>query len=55
MTALRESRLLLGTAAALAHAEAALERIEAQCVEWDRITKGESPTTAAIRKARDGA
>lgn len=29
-------------------------RVRALCAEWDRLSKGESPTTKAIRAALDG-
>lgn len=29
-------------------------RVRALCAEWDRLSKGESPTTRAIRAALDG-
>lgn len=34
--------------------DGALERVRAVLVEWDRVSKGESPTTAAIRAAIAG-
>jgi hypothetical protein len=35
-------------------AQQALDRIEAWCVAQDRYSKGESPTTQGVRKARRG-
>jgi hypothetical protein len=35
-------------------AQAALDRIEAWCAQQDGISKGESPTTHAVRAARRG-
>ena len=37
-----------------AEAGAALDRVEALCARWDVVTKGESPTTKAIRRAVRG-
>lgn len=33
---------------------AALDRVEALCARWDRVSRGESPTTRAIRRAVRG-